>query len=99
MRPLPARPHSTSRDEPQDVPGIGATPVHTQTQADRPTWMLTSLLLWLCTLPLVGLLALPWFGARVALMMAGILLVASVTACYGICTWHAAEPKRGDGHE
>ncbi len=99
MRPLPVRQPSASRDVPPEVPGIRAMPAHVQAQADRPTWMLTSLLLWLCTLPLVGLLILPWFGARAALMLAGILLVASVTACYGICTWHAVEPKRGDSHE
>jgi len=57
--------------------------------------MTTSLLLWLCTLPLIGVLVLPWFGARVAAVVAGVLLVASATACYAICAWQVAGPKRG----
>jgi hypothetical protein len=61
--------------------------------------MATSLLLWLCTLPVVGVLVLPWFGARVALIVAAGLLVASVAACYAICVWHVAEPTWGGGDE
>ncbi|MDI6772141.1 MAG: hypothetical protein QME77_06080 [bacterium] len=64
-------------------------------QTDHTSWMATSLLLWLCALPLVGLLVLPWFGARVAMIVAAGLLLASVTACYAICAWQVAEPKRG----
>jgi hypothetical protein len=62
---------------------------------DHTSWMVTSLLLWLCTLPVIGVLILPWLGARVALIVAATLLLASVTACYAICTWRVAEPKRG----
>ncbi len=69
--------------------------MHRSRAAHEP-WMLTSLLLWLCTLPLVGLLVLPWFGARVAVITAAALLVASVTACYAVCTWQAAGLTRGD---
>lgn len=61
--------------------------------------MATSLLLWLCTLPVVGVLVLPWFGARVALIVAAGLLVASVVACYAICIWRVAEPTWGGDDE
>ena len=67
---------------------------HVQTRSDHDVWMLTSLLLWLCTLPIVGLLILPWLGARVAIIVAAVLLVASVTACYAICTWHVVKTER-----
>ncbi|MGH2359165.1 MAG: hypothetical protein ACRDGM_01305 [bacterium] len=68
--------------------------LHTQTvpayaHPDRMTWMLTGLLLWLCSLPLIGLLVLPWFGARVALIVAGVLLGVMVAACYVICGWQS----------
>lgn len=81
------------------VPVRGAAMRSSSAQAhvrpDHASWMMTSLLLWLCALPLVGLLVLPWFGARVALIVAAGLLLASVTACYTICAWQVAEPKRG----
>lgn len=66
-----------------------------QAQTDHTSWMLTSLLIWLCTLPIVGLLILPWLGIRVAIVIAAGLLVASVTACYGICSWQVIGQKRG----
>jgi hypothetical protein len=68
-------------------------------QADHTSWMVTGLLLWLCALPIVGILVWPWFGARVALIVAAGLLVASVTVCYAICTWQVAAPTRGADDE
>jgi len=47
--------------------------------------MLTSLLLWLCSLPPVGLIVLPWLGPRVAVTVAVALLALAITACYTIC--------------
>ncbi len=70
-----------------------------RTQTDHSSWMLTSLLIWLCTLPIVGLLILPWLGTRVAVVVAAGLLVASVTACYGICSWQVVGQKRGGRDE
>ncbi len=66
---------------------------------DHTSWMLTSLLLWLCSLPLIGLLVWPHLGARVALIVAAGLLVASVTVCYAICAWQVATPGRGADDE
>ncbi len=71
--------------------------MHARVQRDCTSWMLTGLLLWLCALPLVGLLVLPWFGARAAVIVAAGLLLASATACYTICTWQVAGPRKGGG--
>lgn len=76
-------------------PEIRTSPPQVRLQPDRTSWMLTSLLLWLCTLPIVGLLILPWLGTRVSIVIAAGLLVASVTACYGICSWQVVGQKRG----
>ncbi|HET8679101.1 MAG TPA: hypothetical protein VFM39_03210 [bacterium] len=63
------------------------------------SWMLTGLLLWLCSLPLIGLLVLPGFGTRAALVVAAVLLAAVGVACYGICVWQVAVPRRGGRDE
>lgn len=57
--------------------------------------MTTSLLLWLCTLPLIGVLVLPWFGARAALIAAVGLLAAAVMACYWVCAWQVVVSGKG----
>ena len=49
--------------------------------------MALALVLWLCTLPLVGLLVIPLFGLKVAGIVALALLVAAVVICWGICSW------------
>jgi hypothetical protein len=85
----------TDRQRGVPVSGSAIQSSHVRAHHDHASWMLTSLLLWLCSLPLIGLLVLPWLGSRVALAVAALLLVASVTACYGICTWQVAEPRRG----
>lgn len=88
-----ARHSATSRSS------SGASSTQITTRPDHISWMTTSALLWLCTLPLIGVLVLPWFGARVAVVAAVVLLVASVTACYAICAWQVAGPKRGAADE
>lgn len=42
---------------------------------------------WLCTLPLAGLIVIPLFGLKVAGIVALALLVAAVAICWGICSW------------
>jgi len=59
--------------------------LRTGQNTDHTSWMLTSLLLWLCSLPLVGLIVLPWLGPRVAVTVAVALLALAVTACYAGC--------------
>ena len=77
------------------------TPLHMRhgTDTDRASRVLTGLLLWLCSLPLVGLIVLPWLGPRVAVIVAVALLVFAVTSCYGICVWRETMPRRGGNDE
>ncbi len=49
--------------------------------------MALALVLWLCALPLVGLVVIPFFGLKVAGVVALALLVAVVVICWGICSW------------
>ncbi|GAB4577374.1 MAG: hypothetical protein Fur0022_01050 [Anaerolineales bacterium] len=49
--------------------------------------MLTALVIWLCTLPLVGLFVLPFFGTQGALLAAGGLFLLALILCWGICSW------------
>ena len=53
-----------------------------------PDWMPMGLALcvWLCTLPFVFLLILPWFGARVAIVTAVVLLPVIAVACSTLCS-------------
>ncbi len=49
--------------------------------------MSLAIIIWMCTLPLVGLLILPFFGPQVSLMVAVGLLFAILILCLGICNW------------
>jgi len=49
--------------------------------------MALALVLWLCTLPLAGLLIVPFFGLKIAALAAIALLVAPMAICWGICSW------------
>ncbi len=51
--------------------------------------MVLALAVWLCTLPLVGLLVLPFFGLKVAGLIALGLLFVALIACWLICAWPA----------
>lgn len=53
----------------------------------RSDAILLSLMVWLCALPLIGIFVWPFFGGRVALIAAGLLLVLALLACWGICGW------------
>ena len=56
--------------------------------ADLPGTMALTLVLWLCSLVLVGLIVLPLFGAQIAFVAAAALLLAALAVCWGICTYH-----------
>lgn len=49
--------------------------------------MALAIIIWLCTLPLVGLLVLPFFGLKVGLVVAAALFIAAMVICWGICGW------------
>jgi uncharacterized membrane protein (DUF4010 family) len=49
--------------------------------------MALALVVWLCTLPLVGLFIVPFFGLKVAAIAAIALFIAAIAICWGICGW------------
>ena len=49
--------------------------------------MALALILWLCSLPLIGLLIIPFFGLKVAAVVALALFFAMMLVCWGICGW------------
>ena len=59
-------------------------------QADRRRrdWvpMGLTLCVWLCTLPFVFLLIVPWLGVRAAVVMALALLAVIAAACWVLCS-------------
>ena len=54
-------------------------------QGFHDTTMVLSLALWLCALPIVLLLTVPFFGWQVGIGAAIITLLAALVACWGIC--------------
>lgn len=60
--------------------------------------MALALVLWLCALPLVGLIVVPVFGFRAAAIVALFLLLASLAVCWGICGRRIRLRKRGPLH-
>ncbi len=49
--------------------------------------MALAIIIWMCTLPLVGLLVFPFFGLKISLLVAAALLIAVLVLCWGICSW------------
>jgi hypothetical protein len=43
------------------------------------------LVVWLCTLPFIGLLIIPLFGVKAAVVVAASLLIAMLVYCWGNC--------------
>lgn len=59
--------------------------------ARRCDWdapLVLALLVWLCALPLVGVVILPTFGIQVAVIVAAGLLVLMLLICWALC-WTA----------
>lgn len=49
--------------------------------------MALTLVLWVCSLPLVALLVIPFFGLKAAAGVALVLFFVAMAACWGICGW------------
>lgn len=49
--------------------------------------MSLALLLWLCSLPIVGLIVFPLFGLTAASLVALVLLVVAMVVCWLLCGW------------
>ena len=63
------------------------------TSSDSETMALT-LVLWLCLLPVIGLVVAPWMGASVAGLVAVALLLAMAAICWAICLRQRWEQTR-----
>jgi len=49
--------------------------------------MAVAILIWLCTLPLIGILIVPFFGWQAGLAAAAVLFILAMFVCWGICGW------------
>jgi hypothetical protein len=55
--------------------------------------MALTIVLWLCSLPLIGLVVLPLFGQAVAAATAVVLLLIMLPICWGICSWRVVKER------
>ena len=53
--------------------------------------MALSLLVWLCSLPLVAFLVVPLFGLTVAAVVALVLFFITLVVCWSICSWKVSK--------
>ena len=67
-----------------------------KTKADLPATMALTLVLWLCSLVLVGLVIVPLLGWQIAWIVAIGLLLVFVALCWGVCTYRLVAHT---GHE
>ena len=58
-----------------------------KTKTDLPATMALTIVLWLCSLVLVGLVIAPLFGSQVAWIVAIGLLVVFLALCWGVCAY------------
>ena len=58
------------------------------------TTMLLSLFLWLCALPLILLLTVPFFGWELGIFIAAIALVGLTLVCYALCYFPKIAPNQ-----
>lgn len=49
--------------------------------------MALTIVVWLCSLPLIVLIVLPRFGLEAAAVAALALLIIALVMCWGICAW------------
>jgi hypothetical protein len=54
--------------------------------------MALAIIIWMCTLPLVGLLIFPFFGLKIILLVSAALLIAILVLCWGVCSWKIFHP-------
>jgi hypothetical protein len=49
--------------------------------------MVLAIAVWMCRLPLVGLLVIPLLGLKAGLVVAAMLFIVIMIICQGICGW------------
>jgi hypothetical protein len=55
--------------------------------------MALAVVLWFCSLPLVGMLTLPALGLSGFTLLALILLSLAMVFCWGVCRWNSIKKK------
>ncbi|MBI2217704.1 MAG: hypothetical protein HYU51_10435 [Candidatus Rokubacteria bacterium] len=61
--------------------------------------MALAVAVWVCTLPFVFVLMVPWLGTRAAITTALALLAGLVVVCWGVCAWDRVHPDASDRRE
>ena len=59
--------------------------------------MALALVLWLCSLPLVAILVVPFFGLKVGGIVALVLLIVAMAMCWGTCGWKLIRGEKQEG--
>ena len=67
-----------------------------KTKTDLPATMALTIVLWLCSLVLVGLIIVPLLGWQVAWVVALGLLIVDLALCWGVCAYRLVAHT---GHE
>ena len=60
--------------------------------------MALALVLWMCSLPLVALLVVPFFGLKVGAIVAVVLFFVAMAICWGICETKIYRTYTKEGH-
>jgi len=53
--------------------------------------MMLSLALWPCALPLVAFVVIPFFGLKMAGIVALVLFLVVMLMCWGVCGWKVSQ--------
>lgn len=61
--------------------------------------MVLAFLVWLCTLPLVALLIVPFFGLKAAGSVALVLFLLMLVMCWYLCRWRVPDSRQGGNNE
>lgn len=56
--------------------------------------MVLAIAVWLCSLPLVALIVVPFFGLRTAGIVALLILIVAMAICWGACGWKIVRERK-----
>lgn len=56
-----------------------------------PEQVALTLVLWMCSLPLVALAVIPLFGLTAAAVVSVVFFFVAVAVCWGICAWRISK--------
>ena len=70
-----------------------------KTKTDVPAAMMLTIVLWLCSLVLVGLIIVPLLGWQVAWVVAIGLLIVDLVLCWGVCAYRLVSHRPQEPRE